>query len=113
MSEEKITNLEREVAGLQVILPSLMKKMDESTETQKEPTRANIELSHDIKNLISSSGEYSDKLSNHESRIVELETKDRVRESDDQSMAWIKRSVIATLTGLFVSALIYTLKIMP
>lgn len=113
MSAEKVTQLEREVAGIQVMLPSLMKKMDESTETQKELTRTNIELSHDIKTLISSSKEVNDRLNNHESRIVELEAKDRIRDSDSQSTLWIKRAAITTITSIVIGAIVYIVKVMP
>ena len=113
MSAERIVELERAVTEIQVSLPSLMKEMKESTETQKSLTKSNIELSHDIRSLLKTSEEVNIQLSNHECRIVELETKDRIRQSGEEVVGWVKRAMVVASVGAVFSVIVYVMKIMP
>jgi chromosome segregation ATPase len=113
MSEERIGELERAVTEIQVSLPSLMKEMKESTETQKDLTKSNIELSHDIRSLLKTSEEVNGQLSNHEGRIVELETKDRIRQSGEEVVAWVKRAIVVASVGVVFSGIVFVVKMMP
>lgn len=96
MSVERLNDVEKDLAVLKSIVPSLMEKMDTSTKAQ-------IELTSEIKALVKSNGEASSTMRNHSRRIIALEQSEAIRKSGDDVKTWIIRAVVVGLTTAVLS----------
>lgn len=99
MSEKRISEMEQDLAVLKSAVPPLMRKMDEST-------RAQIELTHEIKALVESNSEAKDIMKDHSQRIHDLEAKEMVRESADEVLKWAKRAVTVAVVGALMGLIL-------
>ena len=92
MSAEKITELEKKVAVMENSIPPLIEEM-------KNSTRAQIELTAELKQTNEIARELKEAVKTHDRRIYDLEAQEGIRQSKDKVVDWIKRSVVVAIVG--------------
>lgn len=99
MSDVKLVEIEKDLSMMKANVAPLMEEM-------KKSTKAQIELTHEIKNLVGSMNRAEEKITNVDGRVTSLETKEAVRAASDVVMTWVKRTIIVALVAAFMGLIL-------
>ena len=106
MSENRISELEKEVEVLGVTLKHLIERMEKDTEASIENQKAQVEtqkaivgLTLRIDNMLENFDYTKEMLKEHGERIVELEKKEAVNESGKEFRDAFKKAMITGLVS--------------
>lgn len=96
MSDDKVSNIE--------------KNLEKATSKMESLADSVLELTITIKELIRQREKDEAWKNKTEERISKLETLEAVRNDRDQTFIWIKRAVVTTIVGAFMALILYKVK---
>lgn len=96
MSDEKVSNIE--------------KNLEKATNKMESLADSVLELTITIKDLIKQREKDEAWKNKTDDRISRLETLEAVRNDRDQTFIWIKRAVVTTLVGAVMALILYKAK---
>ena len=98
MSEQKINEMERDLHLVKALMPPLVEKMDQSTKAQ-------IQLTGEIKNLVDVIRKVETVTERHDHRLDHLEKLEYARQSKDDANKWKYQAVGGVVITIVITAI--------